>query len=167
MDKKILFDERGLSPGEAYVKGQWKKIATHSDTEIKGFFGDYRFLSNFWPTKVFLDGEEYSCSEIAYQAAKFKKEDREFFKTCKAKDSIKYVEENIDKLQYSKEEWNDKKIEVMKSLLIQKFDKNLNPELFAKLQSTKGKYLEETNSGEFIRQKSQRLGLEKIIWGKS
>jgi ribA/ribD-fused uncharacterized protein len=145
MEKKILFDEQGLKPGTPFEKGQWQKIATHSDTEIKGFFGDFRFLSNFWPAKVFLDGEEYSCSEIAYQASKFKKEDREFFKTCSAKDSIKYVEENIEKLQYREEEWIIKKVEVMRSLLVQKFDKDLNIELFEKLQSTKGKYLEETN----------------------
>ncbi len=145
MERKILFDEQGLKPGTAFEKGQWKGIATHSDIEVKGFFGEYRFLSNFWPAKVFLDGEEYSCVEIAYQAAKFKEEDRDFFKTCDFKSSIVYASQNVDKHEGTKEEWNAKKINVMRALLVQKFDQSLNPDVYEKLQSSVGKYLEETN----------------------
>lgn len=37
---------------------------------ITSFFGDYRFLSNFWPCKVTLDGISYRSVEHAYVAAK-------------------------------------------------------------------------------------------------
>lgn len=37
---------------------------------IKEFQGEYRWLSNFWPCTVTLDGETYPSVEHAYQAAK-------------------------------------------------------------------------------------------------
>ena len=37
---------------------------------ITAFVGPYRFLSNFWPCRVTLDGETYPTVEHAYQAAK-------------------------------------------------------------------------------------------------
>jgi len=39
--------------------------------EIRGFFVKYRFLSNFWPAKVYDDMMiEYESVETAYQACK-------------------------------------------------------------------------------------------------
>jgi len=38
--------------------------------EIKGFFGEYRFLSNFWFADVFYEGLVYPSVEHAFQAAK-------------------------------------------------------------------------------------------------
>jgi predicted NAD-dependent protein-ADP-ribosyltransferase YbiA (DUF1768 family) len=37
---------------------------------IKGFQGEFRFLSNFYPCKVIFDRQEYLSSEAAYQAQK-------------------------------------------------------------------------------------------------
>lgn len=37
---------------------------------IDAFFGEYRFLSNFWPASVEHDGIRYSSVEHAFQAAK-------------------------------------------------------------------------------------------------
>jgi ribA/ribD-fused uncharacterized protein len=37
---------------------------------INSFTGKYRFLSNFWPVQVTLDGMVYPSVEHAYQAAK-------------------------------------------------------------------------------------------------
>jgi predicted NAD-dependent protein-ADP-ribosyltransferase YbiA (DUF1768 family) len=37
---------------------------------IDKFEGEHRFLSNFWPSPVDLDGETYASAEHAYQAAK-------------------------------------------------------------------------------------------------
>jgi predicted NAD-dependent protein-ADP-ribosyltransferase YbiA (DUF1768 family) len=37
---------------------------------INGFQKEFRFLSNFWPCKVMLDGVIYNSTENAYQAAK-------------------------------------------------------------------------------------------------
>ena len=66
----ILYSEVGLAPGTPYVKSQWRDIASHTDHEIRGFFGDYRFLSNFWPCVVFFEGNQYTEVENAYKAAK-------------------------------------------------------------------------------------------------
>lgn len=147
MNSKILFDEQGLKPGTPYEKGQWEKIATHNKKEIKGFFGEYRFLSNFWLAKVFLDGEEYQTTENAYQAAKYEKGLRDYLKNCTPKEAIVFVRENPIG-QYSLEEWNNIKLQTMKDLLIQKFDKDLNPENYQKLKETGDKYLEEANYWE-------------------
>lgn len=144
MQQKILFDEQGLQPGTPYEKGQWREIVTHNELEIKGFFGEYKFLSNFWPAKVTLDNEEYSCVENAYQAAKYRKGERGYLKTCTAKEAIVYVREHPLSDEVFKK-WDTLKLEVMRCLLVQKFDKNLNPEVYEKLQTTTSKYLEETN----------------------
>ena len=144
MKEKIIFNEQGLKPGTPYEKDQWKKIVSHNDKEIKGFFGEYRFLSNFEPAKVFLDGEEYSTTENAYQAAKYEKEFRDYLKKCSPKEAIVFAKDN-KKGKYTKEEWDNVKLKIMKDLLIQKFDKDLNPENYKKLKKTGNKYLEETN----------------------
>lgn len=145
MQKKILFDEQGVLPGTSYTKGQWKEIATHNENVVRGFFGEYRFLSNFWPAKIFLDDEEYSCVENAYQAAKYSKEKREYLKTCEPKEAILYAEAHpiIDT-----ESWNAKKLDVMRGLIKQKFERITNPDLYQKLLSTGDRYLEETNYWE-------------------
>ena len=144
MKKNILYNEQGLKPGTVYEKGQWKKIASHNEKEIKGFFGEYRFLSNFGPARVFLDGEEYSSVENAYQAAKYEEEFRDYFKKCSPLDAKKFARDNRE-YKYTKEEWDNIKLQIMRGLLIQKFDKTLNPENYKKLMETGDKYLEETN----------------------
>ena len=143
-ERKILYDEQGLKPGSEFKKEQWKAIASHNDNEIKGFFGEYRFLSNFWPAKVSLDGEEYNSTENAYQAAKYKKEKREFFKKCSPKEAVLFVRDHFIE-EHTIEEWGKAKLEIMKNLLLQKFDKNLNTENYKKLLETGDRYLEETN----------------------
>jgi ribA/ribD-fused uncharacterized protein len=136
-----LFNETGLVPGQDFKVGQWKDISSHTDTEIRGFFGDFRFLSNFWPARVYLDGVEYTCSENAYHAAKFTPDERMFFQTCKPHDALKYAKRNFREDSV----WTEKKLEVMRDLLVQKFDRQLNPELYHLLVSTGTKYMEETN----------------------
>lgn len=148
-DKKIIFDEQGLEPGTEFEKDQWKKIASHNETEVKGFFGEYRFLSNFWPAKVFLDGEEYSSTENAYQAAKYKKEFRDHFKNCSPKEAMIFSRDNLEG-RYPDDEWQAIKLETMRGLLIQKFDKDLNSENYSRLQETGDRYLEETNYWEDV-----------------
>lgn len=142
-NSKLLYTEIGPN-GSEYKKGDWKQFAIHTDKVIKGFFGDYRFLSNFWPAKVVLDDIEYKSVELAYQAAKWKKEDREYFLTCSELESIDY-NRNQKPNAYSEEEWNNKKVEIMRDLLYQKFDKNINTENYEKLIATGNKHLEEMN----------------------
>lgn len=65
---------------EGYKKDGWVKYCTHDETQIKGFFGDFRFLSNFEPCNVF----GYPSVENAYMAAKVIVRARGYFKTCSA-----------------------------------------------------------------------------------
>jgi len=141
--EKILYTETGPN-GTAYKKGEWEKFAIHNEKEIKGFFGGYRFLSNFWPAKVFLDGREYPSVELAYQASKWKPEYRGCIQNCTELESIDYNRKSIPD-GYTKEVWNTKKFEIMFDLIKQKFDPKLNPENYQKLISTGNKYLEEMN----------------------
>lgn len=49
---------------------QVQQIFKETDTHIYGFFGDYRFLSNFHNCWVVYEDLRYPSSEAAYQAAK-------------------------------------------------------------------------------------------------
>lgn len=157
---KILYNEIGPL-GTPYQKGDWKKFAIHTDTEVKGFFGDYQFLSNFWPCNVTLDGVSYKSVELAYQASKWKAGiDREYFTKCTSLQSIEYNRARIGSSAgvgvdggahasapngYIPDEWNAVKVSIMRSLLEQKFDAEINPELRARLLATGTKHLEEMN----------------------
>lgn len=144
MQKKILFDEVGLTPGTSYTQGQWKEIASHTDTEVKGFFGDFRFLNNFWPAHITLDDEPYTTVENAYQAAKYEKDKRKYLQTCTSKEAIIFAREHpLSPLSLTL--WDTKKVTVMRHLLEQKFNKEINPDLYSRLKETHTKYLEETN----------------------
>lgn len=96
---------------------------------IMQFQGRYRFLSNFWPAKVSLDGKEYSCVECAYQAAKtLDKVCREQIRNAAA-GQAKLLGRSVP----MRKDWEQVKLAVMEDLLRQKFK---NPELFADLLNT-------------------------------
>lgn len=139
----LLYNEIGPN-GEEYKKGDWKLIAVHTEKEIKGFFGPYRFLSNTWPAKVILDGVEYSCVENAYKAWRWKRKSRTYFETCTPLEAIDYNRKNIPD-GCSQDEWDRNKVEYMTFLNMQKYNKEQNLELYQKLKETGEKYLEETN----------------------
>jgi predicted NAD-dependent protein-ADP-ribosyltransferase YbiA (DUF1768 family) len=140
---KILYTETGPN-NSPYKKGDWKTFAIHNESEIKGFFGEYRFLSNFWPAKVVLDNVEYTSVELAYQAAKWNPDSRNYFLTCTELDSIEYNRNNIP-IGYSTEDWNYIKLSIMTNLVRQKFDPTINPENHKSLMGTQNKHLEEMN----------------------
>lgn len=146
MEKKLLFDEAMLPGGKKYELGGWRELpeVVHDEHNIKGFFGEYRWLSNFGKASVELDGIEYASVEKAYQAAKYPPGEREFFTACTNRESIIYVGEHPPRASTT-EEWSTKKLEVMAGLLEQKFDPEHNPENAVKLADTGDKYLEETN----------------------
>ncbi len=135
MDKKL-----NIHP----PKEKWESIVTHDANNICGFFGEFRFLSNLWPCKIFYEGDEYSSVENAYQAAKYKKEERGFLKTCSGREAAEYSKDHPI-TNFTFEEWGTIKLEIMKSLLEQKYDVKQNPELSKLLKETGEKYLEETN----------------------
>lgn len=52
------------------VFGKERDYIVHDESQIKGFFGEYRYLSNFELGDVIYEGIKYPSSENAYQAAK-------------------------------------------------------------------------------------------------
>lgn len=147
IDKPLLYHEASpYKNNEAYRAGGWRELQqiTHDDENIHGFFGEYRWLSNFGNAIVFLDGIEYGSVERAYQAAKWKPEDRAYFATCKNDEAIAYNRTN-EPNGYENDAWHTIKSDVMRFLLVQKFNHELNPEMTERLVATGERDIEETN----------------------
>lgn len=143
--KPALYSEV-IVDGKIYRPGGWREMPgiIHDEHQIKGFFGEYRWLSNFGAAHVLLDDVEYPSVEVAYQAAKWERGDRSFFEICSNEDLIRYNRDNTPN-KYEATAWNEIKVDVMRFLLEQKFDPAQNPDSFKKLMETGDKYLEETN----------------------
>lgn len=85
--------------------------------KIDSFSGEHRFLSNFWPVSVQLDGREYPTVENAYQAAKTKKDsERIQFLDLTAGQAKRLGSKLI-----LRKDWDRIKVPVMNYLLRQKF----------------------------------------------
>lgn len=88
-----------------------------SDQPITSFDGIYRFLSNFHPAMVKLDGETYPSTEHAYQAAKsLDPAYRASLRTCTAAEAKRRGRKAV-----LRADWEEVKIGVMLDLLRQKF----------------------------------------------
>lgn len=83
---------------------------------IDSFSGQYRWLSNFWPCKVCLDGQEFPSVEHAYQAAKWPPAERHRFLPLRGGDAKRLGQQAVPP-----PDWEAKKIDVMRSLIQQKF----------------------------------------------
>jgi ribA/ribD-fused uncharacterized protein len=96
----------------------------HKDGLIAGFFGPYRFLSNFYPLEVGVVFDElyYPSIEHAYQAAKWPSNKREQFLTITARESKKLGRNAPD---FNSGKWDKVKLNIMRSLCRQKFEKNI------------------------------------------
>ncbi len=117
--------------------------AIHKDGKIFGFFGPFRFLSNFYilDNGVCLDEIYYPSVEHAYQAAKWPVHMREQFLGVTAGKAKKLGREAP---KFDGKKWNKKKLEIMKELCRQKFVNN--PKLGTMLLMTEGCVLRETNN---------------------
>lgn len=108
--------------------------------EIKGFFGQYRFLSNFWPCRIAMLGHWFESTEAAYQAAKCAdKEDYKKFVGISANEAKK-----LGRTIKLRDDWNKQRVPVMRSFLKQKFAPGSS--LANQLLGTGEAYLEETNT---------------------
>lgn len=88
---------------------------------ITKFRGKYRFLSNFWPAEVTLDGKLYSTTEAAYQASKTTDEAvRETIRAAESPGDAKKLGRAILFGQV-RGDWDKVKLRVMRDLLEQKF----------------------------------------------
>ena len=107
------------------------------------FTGDYEFLSNFYPSTVWLDGVEYPTVEHAFQAAKTL--DHEM--RLKIQDAITPGgAKRIGRLVTLRPDWEMIKITIMEEMLRQKFHKHQAPLLYRKLIETGDQHLEEGNT---------------------
>lgn len=115
-------------------------IYLHDKYNIKGFFYEYRFLSNSHICDIYFDGLLYTSTESAYQAGKLSHNKRKPFTIMSPSEAMK--EGRLRHLDSEKAYWDTIKIEVMFIVLVEKFK---IPELRAMLLATGDKYLEETN----------------------
>ena len=139
----IVMSNAGKSNGElTEFQKKWKSYAVANDKEIKGFFGDYHWLSNFHTCPVWFEGMQYLNSECAYQAAKVHPQFRQIFTTISAADSRKEWKKYplVDK---SAEEWDARKFDVMSAILFDKFYRN--KDIRSLLLDTDDRYLVELN----------------------
>ena len=108
--------------------------------EIKGFFGQYRFLSNFYPSKVIFEGVEYPTVEHAYQAAKTNDWVlRGYISKMDTPAQAKRAGRTLNTI-----DWHKRSLKTMEDLVLLKFISNTD--LRRLLLMTGDAYLEETNS---------------------
>lgn len=107
---------------------------------ICGFSGKYRFLSNFYPIEMEIDGVKYKSSEHYYMS---QKTTNEHFRKLILDAATGAAAKKIGKTVPLRKDWEEKyKNQSMLRGLLAKFD---IPEMRDKLISTGNSYLEETN----------------------
>lgn len=122
-----------------FILGKERDYIVHDEKSVKGFFGKYRYLSNFHLAPVYFEGILYPSTEHAYQAAKSIDPNTrlEFIPlTCAdAKNKGQIIEIRPD--------WDRVKYDVMFAVIFDKFFRH--EDLRIQLLETEDKYLEETN----------------------
>jgi ribA/ribD-fused uncharacterized protein len=106
---------------------------------VRGFVGDYRWLSNFYPCRVQYEGLTYRSSEAVYQSAKFPPAERAVYTTLEAPAAKALAHSKVVDPAW----WDARKDQVMRDAVWAKFSQN--PDLAARLVATGDKFLEETN----------------------
>lgn len=129
------------------MKQNWHELtrsySVWDEKNIKGFFGEYRWLSNFYLCPVHFQGMSFPSSEHAYMSAKIKdpQERWRFFVQTNTL-SCKKVRDLGQEVKL-RPDWEELKYNFMFVVVWSKFSNNLV--LAEKLRDTEGKYLEETN----------------------
>lgn len=128
-------------PDNAWEKqAEVPDYAKHDAQNIFGFFGPYRFLSNFWPASVDWKGVTFPSVEVAYQAAKCADAKQfEGFVSLGAGEAKKK-----GKIVSLRPTWDEERLKVMMYLVLQKF--TVHKDLHHKLIATSDKYLAEANA---------------------
>jgi ribA/ribD-fused uncharacterized protein len=108
---------------------------------ILTFFGEYRFLSNFYPAELVWDNIVWSSSEHAYVAAKTN--DRKLRLEI-SKMAGKGVVKKFGQRLPLRPDWEEVKYDIMLEIVRAKFTQN--PDLKAKLLATGDAHLEEGNT---------------------
>lgn len=107
---------------------------------IDSFTGEYRYLSNFYPSKVTYDEVEYPTVEHAFQAAKtLDPEERETVLQCSTAGKAKRAGRKVTK----REDWDLVRVGIMAALVSQKF--STDEDLARRLYLTGNELLVEGN----------------------
>jgi ribA/ribD-fused uncharacterized protein len=115
----------------------------HDEKSIKGFFAEYRWLSNFYNANIWFEGVFYTSAEAAYQAAKVWPIERTYISQLSAAASKK-AWKTCKRLDIDAAHWNARKYDVMSVIVFDKFYRN--HELRQKLLETGNKELVESNN---------------------
>ena len=116
------------------------EFQVHDDENIKGFFMEFKFLSNFFPCNLHIYGANFKSVEHAYQ---FKKAEEGTVNPSILWDMTASEVKKWGKIVPLRKDWENIKFTVMHDCVYAKF--NQNDQLKKKLLDTKSKYLEETN----------------------
>lgn len=115
--------------------------ASYTDTEIKGFFAEYRWLSNFYASHIQYEGLDFGSAEAAFQAMKtLNQQDRKSFQKMSASTAKKVGRSNAILLR---PDWDDVKLRIMYEINLDKYTRH--PILRKKLLDTGNRHLEEAN----------------------
>lgn len=105
--------------------------------DILAFFGEHRWLSNFWLCSIHFDGVDYRSVEHAYQAAKSLDQNVRL----QVRDAVSCkVAKRLGTVIEIRPNWDTLKLEVMEECLRQKFA--AGSALHAQLKATKGLLVE-------------------------
>jgi len=107
--------------------------------KIEGFEGKYKFLSNFYPVEILVNGITYPSVEHAYVAAKT--EDKDIKQKIAAIPTAAAAKKFGRTIELPKD-WGTNKILIMLDLLIIKFE---NDDLRKRLKNTEGYEIIEEN----------------------
>jgi len=108
---------------------------------IKGFMGEYRFLSNFWPSVIVHEGVTYPTVEHAYQAAKCRDQvDRDKIIAMPTPGLAKSYGKHVSLI----DEWYEVRLDVMYRLNVKKYTSHRD--LRQALIATEDRVIEEANT---------------------
>jgi ribA/ribD-fused uncharacterized protein len=120
--------------------------------EIKGFFNQYRFLSNFYPSRIYYIGVWYPTAEHAYQCQKPKNN------SDRSQMIVESIVKDITTAEIKawgssielRDDWEDVKLRIMEEIVSEKFTNAYTKtgvplDLRSKLLATGDSHLEETN----------------------
>lgn len=98
---------------------------------VPSFEGKYKFLTNFWPSRLHYEGIEYPSVEHAYQAAKTtERQLRQKIASCRTPGEARQLGKKIP----IRPDWSKIRVQIMEELVREKF--TANPALGAGLRST-------------------------------
>lgn len=119
------------------------KKQTQSGSPIVGFQGEYRWLSNFHPCKIYDGLDLYPTAEHAYQSMKTNsRTEKEKIRNAPTPGNAKRLGKDVT-LIFG---WDSIKRDAMYDVLIRKFDRLANPDLVEKLPQTGNRELIEDNN---------------------